>query len=50
MNNYAFMLQHGNGIQIDKEIVAKYYKMAADLGNSNAMNNYNFLLAKGNDV
>lgn len=40
----------GNGIQADKKEAAKYFKIDADKGNLNAMNNYGIMLKKGDGI
>lgn len=40
----------GNGIQADKKEAAKYFKIGADKGNLNAMNNYGIMLKKGDGI
>ena len=50
MYHYAYMLEHGNGVPINKEEAIKYYKMAIDKGNSSAMNNYADMLQYGKGV
>ncbi|KAK8847978.1 hypothetical protein M9Y10_019029 [Tritrichomonas musculus] len=44
------MLETGNGITVDYENAAKYYKMAADLNNEDGMYNYGLLLETGKGV
>lgn len=51
MHNYAMMLSHGsNGLKVDKAEAARYYKMAADLGNVKSMNSYAAMLYNGHGV
>ena len=50
MCNYAYMLNHGLGLQTDKEEAARYYKMAADEGNANAMFIYACMLENGDGI
>lgn len=37
MKFYAFMLRNGIDIDVNKELAAHYYKMAADKGDTEAM-------------
>lgn len=41
MFNYASMLESGDGIAANAEEAARYYKMAADSGNQDALNKLN---------
>ena len=50
MLKYARVVQEGNGIDVKKDLVAKYYKKASDLGNSEAMLKYASMLYKGDGI
>ena len=50
MNNYANMLQKGEGVATNKKEAAYYYKLAAMQGNSNAMYNYALMLDNGDGL
>lgn len=50
MNNYACMLKHGQGVEMNKEEACLYYKKSADKGNSRAMYNYALMLENGDGV
>lgn len=47
MNNYAAMLEEGQGVNADMNEAAKYYKMAAEKGEKTAIINYAYMLKKG---
>lgn len=47
MNNYANMLYKGECVKANKEEAFKYYKMAINNGNDNAIFNYAVMLEKG---
>ena len=44
------MLNNGEGIPVDYKESIKYYKMAIDKGNSDAMYNYAVMLKNGQGV
>ncbi len=44
MAEYGFFLKYGDMITINYEEAIKYYKMAIEKGNPNAMNNYAYML------
>lgn len=50
MFQYATMLLHGNGIDVNYEKAAYYYEMAAKNGDIKAMNIYATMLSKGKGV
>lgn len=50
MNDYANMLKKGYGIPKNPSEAVRYYKMAADKGNSNAMKNYANMLKRGEGI
>lgn len=50
MNNYALMIDNGEGVKMNKEEAAKYYKIAADKGDINAIYNYGVMLYEGEGV
>ena len=40
MCNLGLMLENGTGSAVDKREAARYYKMAADNGNTNGLKHY----------
>ena len=50
MITYATMLYKGDGIAVNKKEAVRYYKMAADKGNENAMFIYAAMLYKGDGI
>ena len=40
MSNYGYMLETGDGVEVNKSEAVKYFKMSADKGYNWAMNNY----------
>ncbi|KAK8833790.1 hypothetical protein M9Y10_016765 [Tritrichomonas musculus] len=50
LKNYAFIKQFGHDVEIDKEETIKYYKIAIDKGNADAMNNYGCMLQHGDRI
>ncbi|KAK8895332.1 hypothetical protein M9Y10_023792 [Tritrichomonas musculus] len=50
MNSYAYLLQKGDGIAMNKREAIRYYKMAIDKGSVNAMYNYGLMLVNGDGI
>ena len=50
MNKYGEILKKGEGVEVNKEEAAQYFKMAADRGNPAGMFNYGNMLYKGEGV
>ena len=50
MFDYALKLYTGKDVDLNKKEAAKYYKMAADLGQSEAIHNYAMMLKKGEGI
>ena len=50
MNNYATMIYEGAIPSVNRSEAAKYFKMAADKGNKEAMSNYATIKYKGEIV
>ena len=50
MREYANMLSEGDGIEMNKKEAARYYKLAADKGDTESMNKYSEMLSKGNGI
>lgn len=46
MNNYAALLEEGQGVNADMNEAAKYYKMATEKGEKTAIINYAYMLKK----
>lgn len=47
---YAKLLQNGDGIPMDKEEAAKYFKIGADKNDVDCIFNYGIMLFKGEGV
>lgn len=47
VNFYGYMASKGLGMNVDKSLAARLYKMASDQGNVAAMNNYGYMLSHG---
>ncbi|KAK8852683.1 hypothetical protein M9Y10_017672 [Tritrichomonas musculus] len=50
MNNYGHMLILGFGVPADYKEACKYFKQAADLGDTEAMVSYGLCLSSGQGV
>ena len=50
MFNYAAILKDGDGISMNKKEAARYFKMAADKGQENAILNYATILKDGDGI
>ena len=50
MIKFALLLYAGDGIETNKKEAARYYKLAADKGNIDAMVNYAFMLEEGDGI
>jgi hypothetical protein len=47
MSRYGVCLENGEGVETDLASAARYFKMSADIGNSDGMSNYGWFLANG---
>lgn len=50
MNNYACMLEAGDGVAVDKKEASEYVKKAADKGSASSMFNYGKMLKNGDGI
>ena len=50
MYNYALMLYNGDGVTVDKKEAARYFQMAADLGDIDSMRKYRSMLYDGDGI
>ena len=50
MFKYGCMLLCRDGVSVDKEEAARYFKMAVDKGETDSMNNYGMMLQSGEGI
>ena len=44
LTNYGYLLAYGEGVEVDKEEVVKYYTMAIEAGSTEALAHYGYAL------
>lgn len=50
MFRYATMLHAGDGVAMNRKEAARFFKMAANKGDSNSMYNYGMMLRNGDGI